>query len=102
LTFGVASVKLVDTACILFYTRGETRLDCVRGKKQVWRPDVRTRGLSEANVLLKKALVTLLGLFGVPAVIRRPGNCAPLAPPRYASVLHALSLLVIVAYNVSL
>jgi len=28
-------------------------------------------------------LVTLLGLFGAPTVIRRPGNCAPF-PRRYA------------------
>jgi len=37
----------------------------------------------------KKVLVTLLGLFGAPAVIRHPhsdlgsGNCGPCAPPRY-------------------
>jgi len=31
--------------------RGATRLDGVRGKMQVWRPHVRTWGLSEANVL---------------------------------------------------
>jgi len=43
-------------------------------------------GLSKANMLLKKALATFLELFGAPIVIRRPGNCAPLAPPRYASV----------------
>jgi len=30
---------------------GVTRLDGARGKKQVWRPRVRTWGLSEANVL---------------------------------------------------
>jgi len=41
---------------------------------------------------LKKVLVTFLGLFGTPAVIgahmviQRPGNCAPLATPRYAPV----------------
>ena len=45
-------------------SRGVTRLDGARGKKQVWRPSVRTWGLSEANVLLKKVLMTLLGLFG--------------------------------------
>jgi len=31
--------------------RGVTRFDGARGKKQVWCPDVRTRGLSEANLL---------------------------------------------------
>ena len=33
---------------------------------------------------LKKVLVTLLVLFGAPIAIRRLGNCAPLAPHRYA------------------
>ena len=30
---------------------------------------------------LKKVLVTLLGFFSVPIVIRRTGNCAPLVTP---------------------
>ena len=30
--------------------------------------------------VLKKVLVKLLGLFGAPIMIRRPGNCAPLPP----------------------
>jgi len=29
-------------------------------------------------------LATLLGLFGAPETIRRPGNCVPLSPRRYA------------------
>jgi len=37
-----------------------------RAKKQVWNPHVRTGGFSEANLLLKKVLVTLLGVFGAP------------------------------------
>ena len=32
--------------------RGATKLDGVRGKKQVWRPYVRTWGLPKANLLL--------------------------------------------------
>jgi len=36
---------------------------------------------------MKKVLVTLLGLFGAPIGIRRPGNCAPLAPRRFAPEL---------------
>jgi len=32
--------------------------------------------------VFKKVPVILLGLFGVLAVIRRTGNCVPLAPPR--------------------
>ena len=43
--------------------RGVTRLDSARGKKQVSRPRVRTWAISEANLLLKKVLMTLLGLF---------------------------------------
>ena len=41
-------------------------------------------------IALKKVLVTFVGLFGAPAMIsrpvltRRPGNCAPFAPPCYA------------------
>ena len=37
-------------------SRGVTRLDGNRGKKDVWRSHVRIRGLSEANVPLKKYL----------------------------------------------
>ena len=39
--------------------------------------------------VLKKVLVTLLGLCDAPAVIRRPGNCAPLAHLRYTSDSHS-------------
>jgi len=35
----------------LLTDRGVTRIDGARGKKQLWRPHVRTWGLSEANVL---------------------------------------------------
>jgi len=59
--------------------RGVTRLDGARGKKEVWRPHVRTWGLSEANVLHWSTL-TLLGLFGALMVIRCKGNCAPWPP----------------------
>ena len=63
---------------------------CIQERNEVrWRPGqetsfathVRTESLSEANVLLKKVLATLLGLYGVPIVIRHPENSAPLAPP---------------------
>jgi len=43
-------------------TRGVTRLDGARGKKQVWRLHIRTWGLSEANVLYwRKCLWHYLG-----------------------------------------
>ena len=49
------------------------------------------RSFGSNSTLLKKVIVTLLGLFGSsrshsshPRVIQRPGNGAPLAHPRYA------------------
>ena len=53
--------------------RGVARLDGAQGKKQVWRPHVRTWGLSEANVLRWSICDTV-------ETFRRPENCAPLAP----------------------
>ena len=47
-----------------------TRSDGARGKKQVWRPHVRTWGLSEANVLHWSTC-------DIARTFRRPGNCAP-------------------------
>jgi len=71
-------IRSISSSCFenrVYRNRGVTRLDGARGKKQVWRTHVRTWGLSEANLLLKKVLQTLLGLFGdPPAVIRRPHN----------------------------
>ena len=68
-------------------SRNVTRLDGVRGKKQVWRPHVRTWGLSEANVLYwRKYLwhcwdfMAPSQWFGTPILIKRRANCAPLAP----------------------
>jgi len=68
-----------------------TSLDGARGKKQVWRPHVRTWGLPEANVLYwKNTLVTLLGLFEPsrsdlvpPQWFGAQGIVSP-CPPRYA------------------
>jgi len=39
------------------------------------------RSFRSKFTVLKKVLVTLLGLFGAPIVIWRPGNCAYLALP---------------------
>jgi len=55
-------------------------IDGARGKKQVCRPHVRTWGFSEANVLFWKSTHDIVGTFWPPAVIRRPGNRAPLPP----------------------
>ena len=65
---------------------GVTRLDGARGKKQVWRPHVRTWALSEANLLhWRKYLqyvvyLWFLGLFGASRSDSTPGDCSPLAP----------------------
>jgi len=73
-------------------TRGATRLDGVRGKKQVWRLHARTWGLSEVNLLLKKVLVTLLVVFGAPIMIRRQvhnqGCIWGICPPKIFKTLH--------------
>jgi len=68
--------------------RDVTRLDGARGKKQVWRPHVRTWwGLSEANVLhWRKYLWHCWDFSAPPAVIWRPhsdsapGELRPFAP----------------------
>ena len=65
------------------FCRDETRLDGVWGKKQVWRPRVRTWCLSEANVpFWKKAF--MISVFLAPRSDSVPGNCAP-CPPRYVT-----------------
>jgi len=40
----------------------------------------------------KKVLVTLLGLFVDPIMIRRLGNCAPSCPPHYTSGSQIVSI----------
>ena len=64
-------------------SRGVTRLDGARGKKQLRRSRFGTWGLSEANVLhWRKQLRYCWDFrrtpqgFGAPIVIRLPGNCA--------------------------
>ena len=74
--------------------RSVTRLDGARGKKQVWRPRVRTWGLSEGNSLQWRKYLWNYWDFSAPAadiwhppqrfgatiIIRSQGNCAPLPP----------------------
>jgi len=64
--------------------RGVTRLDGAWGKKQVWRPRVRTWGLSEANVLFWKKCVWHCCDLLVPSTDSAPSKLSPL-PPRYVS-----------------
>ena len=62
-------------------SRGVTRLDGARGKKQVRCPHVRTWGLSEANVLFwRKCLWHCWDFSAPPAVIRLPGIVLPCPP----------------------
>ena len=61
-----------------------------QGRNEVrWRPGQEAslappcsnlRSFGTKCTVLKEVLVTLLGLFGAPIGIRRPGNCAPLPP----------------------
>jgi len=52
--------------------RGVTRLDGARGRKQVWRPHVRTWDVSEVNVVYwRKYLWHCWDFSAPPAVIRR-------------------------------
>ena len=73
---------------------GLTRLGGARGKKLVCAHMFEPEVFRKQCTVLKKVLVTLLGLFSSPAVISRapqwcgppvviwrPGNCAPYAPP---------------------
>jgi len=66
--------------------RGITRLDGVRGKKQVWRPHVRTWDILQVNIVYWRKCLwhccdvsATLQSFGAPIVTERLGNCAPLA-----------------------
>ena len=70
-------------AFVLFVApRGVTRLEGAWGKNQICCPHVRTWGLSEANVLhWRKYLWHCWDFSAPPAVIRHPGNCAPLLAP---------------------
>jgi len=72
-------------------SRGVPRLDGARGKKQVWRPHVRTWDLSEANVLYWR-LWHFWDFMASPAVIWRshsdsaPGELCPPCSPRYGEL----------------
>jgi len=59
--------------------RGATTLDGSRDKKQVWRPHVRTWGLSEANVLHWNSC-DIVGTFRRTHSGSAPGELCPLPP----------------------
>jgi len=99
-----STCDIVWTGTNALRRRGVTRWDGIRGKKRVWRPYVRTWDLSEPNALYWRKYLwhcwdfsappQSLGAptitrrppqwFSAPIAIRSPGNCAPLAPHRYA------------------
>jgi len=62
-----------------FLLGGIMRLDCARGKKQVWRPCVRTWGLPEANVLHWSSF-DIVTTFRPRHSELAPGQSCPLAP----------------------
>ena len=59
--------------------KGVTRLDGAWGKKQIWRTNVRIRGLSKANVLFWKIAYDIIVTFGL-CSDSAPGELCPLAP----------------------
>jgi len=61
--------------------RGVTRLDGAWVKKQVWRPHVRTWGLSEANVLFWKKCFSHCCDYLATSSDSVPGEFCPLASP---------------------
>ena len=62
------------------------------GNEVRWRPGQETRSFWSQCSALKKALVTLLGIFGAPPVIRHPGNFAPHSlPPWLFQIPHVVS-----------
>ena len=65
--------------------KGITKLDDGRDKKQVWRLPVRNKSFGENVLHWRKYLWYCWEFLAHPAVIRRPSNCVPFTPPRYAA-----------------
>ena len=76
---GVKPLALDSDKC-LWCHQGRNEVRWRPGKKQVWRPHVQTWDHSDANLLHWRKYLWHFGTFRRPAVIRWPGNCAPLAP----------------------
>jgi len=66
------------------FCRGVPRSGDARGKKQVWRPNVRTWGLSGANVLYRRKYLRQCWAFSGPLSESAPGLLCSSYPPRYA------------------
>jgi len=93
------SKKILKKSSMLHYKfciAKDCQLLCVQGRNEVrWRPGQEAslstpcsnlRYFGSKCSVLKKVLVTILGLFGAPIVTRRPGNRTALATPRCAPV----------------
>ena len=81
-----------DSGVDLYDTRGVTRLDGVRGKKQIWRPHVWIWGLMEANLLYWRKYLWHFWEFSTsPRSDSAPGYLLPLAP--LVTPLHGMVVL---------
>jgi len=92
----IVSIDFLDVLLFCFIIRQHRRqisyfkLHVDHGRNEMrWRPGQEAsltppcsnlRSFGTKCTVLKKVLVTLLGLFGVPIGIRRPGNWVPVAP----------------------
>jgi len=71
----------------VLYAQGRNEVRWTPGKEASLSPPCSNlRSFASKFTVLQKVLVTLLKLVYTPAVIWRPGNCAPLASLRYAPV----------------
>ena len=87
---GVAAVWN-PTRAVDHVARGVMRIDGARGNKQVLAPPCSNlRSFGSKCTVLKKVLVTFLGLLAHPAVIRRPRNVPPLITTLYITYCSTL------------
>ena len=73
--------RFTNRLCRLKPRQGRNEVRWHRGqKKQLGAPMIETEVFPKQMYCIEKVLVTSLELLGAPIVIRRTGNCAPLAP----------------------
>ena len=73
-------LQLWKNYILLWYEQGCNEVRCLLSQEASLAPTcLNLRSSGSKCTVLKKVLVTLLGLFGAPAVIRRSGNCALLS-----------------------
>ena len=91
LTYILLYLKIADSPSfnrfVCHPAKGVTRFWWRPGQKASLTPPCsKLRSFGSKNTVLKKVLVTLLGLFGVPRSDLEPGELCSFAPPRYAPV----------------